>query len=85
MCRKLKNILDLAIIFLFSCCYQECSLQNIIRPVFKSRPITMHSLVELWALLAMLLSKIFDQVGGSEWSADVGLFNFEGREQGLED
>ena len=45
----------------------------------------MHSLVELWALLALFLSKIFDQVGCGEWSADVGLFNFGGREQGLED
>ena len=46
----------------------------------------MHKLVELWALLlAVFLSKDFDQVGGSEWSADVGLINFEGRELGLED
>ena len=39
--------------------------------------IKMHNLVELWALLTLFLSKIFDQAGGSEWSADVGLFNFE--------
>ena len=42
----------------------------------------MQSLVELWALLALFLSKILDQVGCGEWSADVGLFNFGGREQG---
>ena len=45
----------------------------------------MHNLVELWALLGLCFSKIFDQVGGSEWSADVGLFNFEGPELGLRD
>ena len=44
----------------------------------------MHSVVDQ-ALLALFLGKIFDQVGGSEWSADVGLFNFEGGELGLED
>ena len=38
--------------------------------------IKMHNLVELWALLTLFLSKIFDQAGG-QWSADVGLFNFE--------
>ena len=32
----------------------------------------MHNLVELWALLALFLCKIFDQVQGNEWSADVG-------------
>ena len=45
----------------------------------------MHNLMELWALLAVFLSKIFDQVWGSEWSADVGLFSLEGPELGLED
>ena len=49
-----------------SCCYQECSLQTITRPIFKSRPIKRHNLVDLWALLALFLGKIFDQFGGSE-------------------
>ena len=44
----------------------------------------MHNLVELWALLAIFFSKIFDQVRGSGWSADVGLFSFDGREMGLQ-
>ena len=61
-------------------------VHNITRPVFESRPIKMHNLVELWALLALFLSKIFDQVGDSVYDrmmADVGLFNFEGWELGL--
>ena len=45
----------------------------------------MHDSVELWALPSLFFSKIFDQVGGCKWSADGGLFNFEGRELGLED
>ena len=38
----------------------------------------MHNLTELWALLALFLSQILDQVGGSERSVAAGLFNFEG-------
>ena len=38
----------------------------ILRRVFETVRIEMHSLVELWALLALFLSKIFDQVGFSE-------------------
>ena len=39
-----------------------------------------HSLVQLCAMLALVLSKIFDQVGGRR-----GLFNSEGGELGLQD
>ena len=38
----------------------------------------MHNLTELWALLALFFSPVFDQVGGSERSVAAGLFNFEG-------
>ena len=51
----------------------------------KAGHIERHSLEELWALLALFLSKLFDQVGCSEWSADVGSFNFGCGEQELED
>ena len=34
----------------------------------------MHSLVELWELLALFLSKIFDQVEGSEWCGVIQLW-----------
>ena len=38
-------------------------VHNITRPVFESRPIKMQNLMELWALLALFLSKISDQLG----------------------
>ena len=44
----------------------------------------MHNLMELWALLALFLSKIFDQITDSEWSADVGLISFGGQNWGSE-
>ena len=44
----------------------------------------MHNLVELWPLPAIFFSKIFDQVGGSGWSADLGLFSFDVGEMGLQ-
>ena len=76
-CRENWNVWPF-IYIKFSCCYQECILQYNIRRVFKSWSIKMQDLVELWALLGLFLSKIFDQVGGAEWSTDVGLFIFEG-------
>ena len=37
-----------------------------------------YNLTELWALLALFLSQIFDQVGGSERYVAAGLFSCEG-------
>ena len=49
------------------------SLRNIIRSCLRVGCIKRHTLVELWKLMALFRSKIFE----CERSADEGLFNSE--------